>query len=86
MPQVVINYPAIKPVGTYYDSVKKQINVYRVNYCDWDVIMHEYGHYVEDMLGFFASGGGWHYINEDLTERFGKIVGERKAWNEGWAT
>ncbi len=86
LPQVVINYPATKPVGTYYDVVNKQINVYRVNYCDWDVIMHEYGHYVEDMLGFFAGGGGWHYINEDLTERFGKIVGERKAWNEGWAT
>ena len=86
LPQVVINYPATKPVGTYYEYFKKQINVYEVNYCDWDVIMHEYGHYVEDIFGFSSSGGGWHYINEDLTERFGKIVGSRKAWNEGWAT
>lgn len=84
LPQVSINYPSNS--GSYYDTAKHIINVSQVNFYDWDVVLHEYGHYVEDMFDFSSGAGGDHYINEDLTDRFSMDIGVRKAWNEGWAT
>ena len=88
LPQLIINYPSgyKYPYETYFDYTKRQIHVAEINYYDWDVLLHEYGHYVEEMYGFASGAGGWHYMNEILTERFSQDIGERKAWNEGFAT
>ena len=86
LPQMVIDFPVSYPNGTYYDNEENKIYLAELNYCDWDVIMHEYGHYVEDMFEFSYGVGGNYFINEILTERFRREVGIQKAWNEGWAT
>ncbi|MBO4770692.1 MAG: hypothetical protein J5563_07935 [Clostridia bacterium] len=53
---------------------------------DWDVLEHEYGHYVADVFNILANVGGSHYLNEILALTKGKSNGIKLAWNEGWAT
>ncbi len=38
------------------------------SYEAWDVIMHEYGHFVADKEGFYNSPGGWH--NGSMAEHY----------------
>lgn len=44
---------------------------------DDDVLMHEYGHYVEMTLGVRDSPGGTHYLTDNDDDL-------RLAWSEGW--
>lgn len=44
---------------------------------DDDVLMHEYGHYVEVALGVKDSPGGTHYLTDNDHDL-------RLAWSEGW--
>lgn len=44
---------------------------------DDSVILHEYGHFIEDIFAKTDSPGGWH--NGDY------IIDPRLAWGEGWA-
>lgn len=44
---------------------------------DNSVILHEYGHFLEDRYGFSSSPGGSH--NGDF------VIDARLAWSEGWA-
>ena len=53
---------------------------------DWDVIHHEYGHYVQSIYNLSASPGGAHSLGENLAQRLGKDAGLRLAWGEGWPT
>lgn len=53
---------------------------------DWDVAMHEYGHYVSSVLDLDASPGGSHQGGTNLSETRGKPAGVRLAWGEGWPT
>jgi hypothetical protein len=53
---------------------------------DWDVIMHEYGHYVSRSFGLDDSPGGTHYFNENISDRLPKSSAVRLAWGEGWPT
>ena len=61
---------------------------------DWDVIHHEYGHYVQDVYNITDSPGGCHPLT-NLSEPYtcrgnrydrGKSQGTRLAWGEGWPT
>ncbi len=49
---------------------------------DWDVIEHEYGHYVADAYSFAASPGGSHSSGVANP----KPGGQALAWSEGWAS
>lgn len=67
---------------------------------DWDVIHHEYGHYVQFRLNIANNPGGPHAIGANLSEALidhdnnpatppqprGKDGGTRMAWGEGWPT
>lgn len=44
---------------------------------DNSVIVHEYGHFLEDKFAIPESPGGSHYLNT--------IIDPRLAWSEGWA-
>jgi len=44
---------------------------------DDDVILHEFGHYVEDQLGIQDSPGGAHYLSDTDSDI-------RLSWSEGW--
>ncbi len=53
---------------------------------DWDVMHHEYGHYVMAQIGIQDNPGGDHSSGTNLAEIHGKSDGIRLAWGEGWPT
>ena len=54
---------------------------------DWDVMEHEYGHYVQKIYGLSGSPGGSHSMTQNLADTLGnKSDGINLAWGEGWAT
>lgn len=48
-----------------------------IDHFDDSVIIHEYGHFLEDEYSFSASPGGFHDADS--------IIDPRLAWSEGWA-
>lgn len=40
------------------------------SYASWDVIMHEYGHFVADMENVATMDGGWHGIEESMADHY----------------
>ena len=40
------------------------------SYASWDVIMHEYGHFVQDKLNLTDSPGGTHWLGENMYDHF----------------
>jgi hypothetical protein len=86
--EVTVVYPndPLYFVGTYYDSGLGFIMICGDNdpgygypdTFDEDVILHEYGHRIEDLFDFYDGGGGSHYWDGLYTEDL--------AASEGWAT
>lgn len=64
--------------GTDFDPNTTTINLLTLDGYDWDVILHEYGHYVASSYNFLATAGGTH--------NFGTHESLGLAWNEGWGT
>ena len=104
MPQAVRTiYPDYGSICNYTDNNK---TIHIVNgisatglhsYESWDVIMHEYGHHIENELNIINSPGGEHYISHNMIGEqvevsagvyhiYTKDEGIRLAWAEAWAT
>jgi len=62
------------------------IHLKEESYRFWDVVLHEYGHKIQDYFDIEDSPGGEHTIGGDLINSRGKNKGIRLAWGEGWAT
>ena len=69
--------------GDYYDGA---INITEEAVEYWDIILHEYGHRLQEYFGISNNPGGNHIINEDQIANHGKDKGIRLAWGEGWPT
>lgn len=69
--------------GSFYDG---QIVMHPDDWCDWDVLHHEYGHYFMDVRDIEANPGGDHIITANLAEGETKEHGLRLAWGEGFPT
>ncbi len=70
-----------------------RLHILQLDRWDWDVILHEYGHWVADQHAIDLSPGGDHGTQENLAEQkdawgniLGKDMGIRLAWSEGFAT
>ena len=77
-------------IASYYDG--SQIYIRENDAFDWDIVEHEYGHYVEDNIGMSLIGGQ-HYLNINLEDEQTagvyvrtKEEAIRLAWIEGWPT
>lgn len=81
--QVDVVFPTNKSISQYSNS---QLHILEGDRWDWDVIMHEYGHYVSDINGLDDNPGGAHNLSDNLAETEGrnKDEGIRMAWAEGW--
>lgn len=56
-------------------------------YSSWDVIMHEYGHHVQEDINITDSPGGSHTITgNNADDRDNKDEGIKLAWGESWPT
>lgn len=60
--------------SSHYNSLTEKIHLLGegsdLDYADWDVIMHEYGHHVAHKLGIDDSLGGEHSSAENLADRY----------------
>lgn len=59
-----------------------------LDYADWDVIIHEYGHHVAHKLNIegVVRSDYIHTEIENLADTYGKYDGVTIAWAEAWAT
>ena len=92
--QVRIIYPRTDGIpGFSYYNPDKTINAYQYagninSYAAWDVVMHEYGHYLEYKIGLIGSYTGDHSITSDLPSKYSysKQKSINIAWKESWNT
>ncbi len=83
--QIDVNYPrAGTGTASFYDG--SDITMHRSKPYAWDVILHEYGHYIEDEFNLTEPAGGPHACAENLIISRGKRDGARLSWSEGLAT
>ena len=75
---------------TAYTAPPSLINIIYGDAFDWDVLEHEFGHYVQDVYDINnspASPPDGHYPDTNLADvMHNKSNGIRLAWGEGWAT
>ncbi len=79
-----IEFPSVKTVFSSSSLGSKILLLLRDRF-DWDVIHHEYGHYVQKIYNLADSPGGPH-DELNLAETRTKDAGLRLAWGEGWPT
>lgn len=81
---IVLEWPG-DPGSANYDG--SDINLRPGDRWDWDVLFHEYGHYVMDVFNFANNPGGPHDLGDCISdEHDSKDEGVRMAWAEGWCT
>lgn len=68
--------------GSFYDGTS--LHLLRLDRWDWDVALHELGHYLADRLNIEDNPGGSHSLSDNLSTARGKDAGTRLAWGEGW--
>jgi hypothetical protein len=73
--------------SSYYTFINEEISLGADDYCDWDIVLHEYGHHIQNIFEFSDSPGGQHASIWNLIVRRGdKDEGTRLAWGEAWPT
>jgi len=73
--------------GSFYAADGSLINLGTGDRWDWDVLHHEFGHYVMDFFDIENNPGGPHSsANCNADVRPTKSEGNRLAWGEGWPT
>ncbi|HEX7880839.1 MAG TPA: FlgD immunoglobulin-like domain containing protein, partial [Candidatus Eisenbacteria bacterium] len=82
--QIVLEWPGTTTSANYDGS---DINLRPGDRWDWDVLHHEYGHYVQDVFNTEDNPGGPHNIGDCVSDvHNSKSEGIRLAWGEGWPT
>ena len=91
---VAIQYPTTDS-GCYYSPSEQRIYItgrspetgMPKSYASWDVIMHEYGHHLQNQLNNADNPGGSHSSSQNNADARGnKSEGIRLAWAEAWPT
>jgi len=93
LPIIPVEFPGMRTVGAFYchplvsDCLGNTfMHIPLLNAYDWDVIHHEYGHYVMDRFNFESNPGGQHIVGQHLSDVHDKSRGVRLAWGEGYPT
>lgn len=93
LPKFSVEFP-ISSGNTRFSSAINNMYVLNGDRFDWDVIHHEYGHYIASQFGIaIGSPGGGHSVFDHLAEPFNTTTGPRTlskkdgfalAWSEAW--
>ncbi|MGC4773255.1 hypothetical protein ACLQ25_30320 [Micromonospora sp. DT44] len=81
---LVVSFPDEN--GSNFNSVTGVARILKLDRFDWDVLLHEYGHFVSSQLNITDSPGGDHGFGQNLAEGRTKDAGIKLAWGEGYAT
>ena len=87
--RVITSYPAAM---TKFNPNDNRIYVREEHGTNWDVLNHEYGHYITEKLNYsryhYFCGNDYRYhdARENLISRYGAYVGKKLAYYEGLAT
>jgi hypothetical protein len=81
--EVRVVYPS---TGSFFTPGSNRIDLLQLDRYDWDIIHHEYGHFVSDRLSLDSNPGGPHSPWENISERLGKGPGTALAYGEAWPT
>ncbi len=71
--------------NSYSSFIQNSIDIYMTHFCNWDTILHEFGHQAQWRINAYYNIGLEHYMEENLIESYGKTQGAHVAWNEGFA-
>lgn len=83
LPFVPIEWPG----GSGSDFNGSRIRLGTGDRWDWDVLHHEFGHFVQSQFNIANNPGGAHSSSScDADARSSKDIGDRLAWGEGWPT
>jgi len=101
LPLLFVNYQSSNTSGSFYTNNHLTLD-FNSGWCSWDVIMHEFGHFVADKNGLTASPGGVHTFGGDNIRGTGRPAGagnvppagtgigadqgSKLAWGEAFAT
>ena len=81
------DWPGDSGSSNYNCTPACRLNIQPGDKWDWDVLHHEYGHWVMDEFDFEDSPGGTHYVDAcHAISRGNKDDGMKLAWAEGWPT
>jgi len=83
LPSIDVEFPTAGSASYFKDGA---LHILFADKCDWDVILHEYGHYVSKRFALDDNPGGEHSFDENLSDRLPKGEAVRLAWGEGWPT
>jgi hypothetical protein len=83
LPSIDVEFPT-SGSASYFDH--GSLHILFFDKWDWDVILHEYGHYASKTFGLDNNPGGQHFLDENLSDRLPKSEAIRLAWGEGWPT
>ena len=72
--------------GNGSKTIKYDIYLADNAYKAWDVILHEFGHVIQNQYDISDNPGGNHYFNNDNIQIQGKDKGIKLAWGEAWPT
>jgi hypothetical protein len=82
--RVLVRYPG---QGTRYHAGENMIEIASDDPWDWDVVLHEYGHFVGARLDVDLNIGGFHDLGQNLAKDSDKPQSQLSlAWGEGLAT
>ena len=81
LPDVEIVFPAS---NTFFSPTTGRVSMLEPDRWDWDVMLHEYGHFVAELIGIEENPGGPHSGDENLGNRLPKDEANKLAWGEGW--
>jgi|GEM_PF-2798377 len=82
--RVTVSFPKPLDDGSFYQN--NVITLAGTDAHDWDNILHEYGHHLQEVFDIANSDGGAHSPDENLCRSQNKDRGIRLAWGEGWPT
>ena len=77
---------AIGGDASFFSPDDGSISILSDDRWDWDVIHHEYAHYIAHLDGMDESPGGDHSFGVSNIPTVGKLDGVRLGWSEGLAT
>ncbi|MBI3117731.1 MAG: VWA domain-containing protein, partial [Candidatus Hydrogenedentes bacterium] len=91
--KILAEYPGPNTTNSFFNPTTNHLEI-RINHWNsWDLLHHEYGHFVTQTYNLRAPAAAAHWIAQNMSAAgdgaggtLGKLTGMQIAWGEGWPT